>query len=683
MKRFSFICLTVFALFTFSEEYKFPLSEDKKNFYADVYDEAKFILNKNHFNKEIALINSEVLKEYINTIDSQKTIFTKNEFNSFSLKPTLNSNDEIELAFLLFNHFKERSFSFFETQKKFVHDIEDEDDLNNAEFIFKDRENVERFRSYSQIKNYQNKLILSEFISVYLKEDDIKKTKAKLIKRITNREKSLRRISMDEVFSLYLNSYTSFFDPHTNYLTPTNQEDWEISLKASLEGIGAILSSEEGITKIIRLVPGGPAQKSGLLKVTDKIVGVASSVNEEITDVRDWRIDEVVKLIRGPKSTVVKLEILPAASDNEDLGKIIEITRDIVKLEDAAAQKKEIEIKRSSRNYKIGVIELPTFYMDFEAYNKNRFDYKSSSRDVKKILRELDESNIDGLVLDLRGNGGGFLFEAYSLAKLFIGRGNVVQVMEANGSLQSLGHSMGRQNYSGPIVILVDKLSASASEILAGVIQDYDRGLVVGSQTFGKGTVQRMVELSHGHIKFTEQKYYRVSGESTQNKGVEPDINLPLVFNDDEIGERSYENSLPYNYIDPIFYRSFEGIRNLDLIRTTSSNRTEANEMKIYLEAQKDFYKNEKKLNQIPLSLEQRKILKFKREESILSMENRLRVSLKLMPFETYDDFVNSDPEEISNLREEIVLKEAAEILVDSLILNQNPSRLSYILSPQ
>ena len=399
MKRFSFICLTFFALFTLGEEYKFPLSDDKKNFYADVYDEAKFILNKNHFNKEIALINSEVLKEYINTIDSQKTIFTKNEFNSFSLKPTLNSNDEIELAFLLFNHYKERSFSFFETQKKFIHDIEDEDDLNNAEFIFKDRENVERFRSYSQIQNYQNKLILSEFISVYLKEDDIKKTKAKLIKRINNREKSLRRISMDEVFSLYLNSYTSFFDPHTNYLTPTNQEDWEINLKASLEGIGAILSSEEGITKIIRLVPGGPAQKSGLLKVTDKIVGVASSVNEEITDVRDWRIDEVVKLIRGPKSTVVKLEILPAASDNEDLGKIIEITRDIVKLEDAAAQKKEIEIKRSSRNYKIGIIELPTFYMDFEAYNKNRFDYKSSSRDVKKILRELDESNIDGLVL--------------------------------------------------------------------------------------------------------------------------------------------------------------------------------------------------------------------------------------------------------------------------------------------
>ena len=454
-------------------------------------------------------------------------------------------------------------------------------------------------------------------------------------------------------------------------------------MKASLEGIGAILSSEEGITKIIRLIPGGPAEKSGLLKVTDKIVGVAKSINDELVDVRDWRIDEVVKLIRGPKSTIVQLEVLPSASDNEDKGKLIEITRDVVKLEDAAAKKKEIEIKRASRNYNIGVIELPTFYMDFEAYNKNRFDYKSSSRDVKKMLRELDAANIDGLILDLRGNGGGFLFEAYSLAKLFIGRGNVVQVMEANGTLQSLGHNLGQQNYDGPIVILVDKLSASASEILAGVIQDYDRGLVIGSQTFGKGTVQRMIELSHGHLKFTEQKYYRVSGESTQNKGVEPDITIPLVFNDEEIGERSYENSLPYNHIDPIFYRSFNKVENVDLLKTISSNRTNSNEMSIYISSQQDFYENEKNNNVVPINVEKRKSMKFAREAKILLMENTFRKSLNLDPFVTYDEFVNSDPEEISELREEIVLQEAAEILVDSLQFSETPSRISFGIMSQ
>ena len=280
--------------------------------------------------------------------------------------------------------------------------------------------------------------------------------------------------------------------------------------------------------------------------------------------------------------------------------------------------------------------------------------------------------------MDLRGNGGGFLFEAYSLAKLFIGRGNVVQVMESNGSLQSLGHNLGQQNYDGPIVILVDKLSASASEILAGVIQDYDRGLVIGSQTFGKGTVQRMIELSHGHLKFTEQKYYRVSGESTQNKGVEPDISIPFVFNDEEIGERSYENSLPYNFIDPIFYRSFNKVENIELLKTTSSNRTSSNEMSAYIQAQQEFYENEKNNNELPLDVEKRRFMKIQREEKILTMENNFRSYLSLVPFQDYEEFVSSDPEEISDLREEIVLREAAEILVDSLQLNETPSRLSF-----
>ena len=683
MKIFLFLALLFFSFNSFTSEKIFPLEEEDRTLYSKVYEEVQYVLQKNHFNNNISLKKSEIVKKYINQIDSQKLIFTENEINSFSIKPLISSSDEINIAFMLFNYFKERSISLIEHQKSVIELVESEEDLSGSEIVYKNREDLDRFKSYTQIKTYQQNLALSELISVYLKENDLDKAKEKIIKRLDNRKKSLSRISLDEIFSLYTNSYTNFYDPHTVYMTPTTQEDWEINLKASLEGIGAILSSEEGITKIIRLIPGGPAEKSGLLKVTDKIVGVAKSINDELVDVRDWRIDEVVKLIRGPKSTIVQLEVLPSASDSEDKGKLIEITRDVVKLEDAAAKKKEIEIKRASRNYNIGVIELPTFYMDFEAYNKNRFDYKSSSRDVKKMLRELDAANIDGLILDLRGNGGGFLFEAYSLAKLFIGRGNVVQVMEANGTLQSLGHNLGQQNYDGPIVILVDKLSASASEILAGVIQDYDRGLVIGSQTFGKGTVQRMIELSHGHLKFTEQKYYRVSGESTQNKGVEPDITIPLVFNDEEIGERSYENSLPYNHIDPIFYRSFNKVENVDLLKTISSNRTNSNEMSIYISSQQDFYENEKNNNVVPINVEKRKSMKFAREAKILLMENTFRKSLNLDPFVTYDEFVNSDPEEISELREEIVLQEAAEILVDSLQFSETPSRISFGIMSQ
>ena len=678
MKKIIFFIFLSFIFNLSAAESTFPISDENKDLYSKVYDEAQYVLEKNHFNNEFSFKKSDVVKKFINQIDNQRLIFTQNELNSYSIKPLFNSADEVNLAFMLFNYFKERSLGLIDHQIEIIKLIESEEDLISNDFVYKNRENLERFKSYSQIKTYQQKLIKSEFISIYLKENDLSAAKKKILKRLDNRKKSLNRISNDEIFSFYINSYTNFYDPHTKYMTPTSQEDWEINLKASLEGIGAILSSEDGITKIIRLIPGGPAEKSGLLKVTDKIVGVATSINEELVDVRDWRIDEVVKLIRGPKSTIVQLEVLPASSDNEDKGKLIEITRDVVKLEDAAAKKREITIQRSARDYKIGIIELPTFYMDFEAYNKNRFDYKSSSRDVKRILRELDESNVDGLVLDLRGNGGGFLFEAYSLAKLFIGRGNVVQVMESNGSLQSLGHNLGQQNYDGPIVILVDKLSASASEILAGVIQDYDRGLVIGSQTFGKGTVQRMIELSHGHLKFTEQKYYRVSGESTQNKGVEPDISIPFVFNDEEIGERSYENSLPYNYIDPIFYRSFNKVENIELLKTTSSNRTSSNEMSAYIKAQKEFYENEKNNNELPLDLEKRRFMKIQREEKILTMENNFRSYLSLVPFQDYEEFVSSDPEEISDLREEIVLREAAEILVDSLQLNETPSRLSF-----
>ena len=477
---------------------------------------------------------------------------------------------------------------------------------------------------------------------------------------------------------MYVNSFTSFYDPHTNYMTPKNQEDFEINMYLSLEGIGAILTIKDGITEIVRLIPGGPAEKSGLIKVTDKIVGVASKVSEEIQDVRDWRIDEVVNLIRGPKGTKVKLEVLAPSMDDDEIGKLIEITRDVVKLEDQAAKKKEIEINRSGKLFNIGVIELPTFYMDFDAYRKNRYNYKSSSKDVRALLRELDNNNSDGIILDLRGNGGGSLFEAYSLAKLFIGRGNVVQVMESNGSIQPLGHTMGRQNYVGPVAILVDKLSASASEILAGVIQDYQRGLIIGAQTFGKGTVQRMENLSYGQIKFTEQKFYRVSGESTQHKGVIPDIELPLVYSNQEIGEMSYENALPYNDISPVYYETFEELSDLDSLKRYSDKRIKDSSMNLYLNETKKLLEIEKERNLLPVNLTMREKIREDNEIKRLSIENNLRKSLGLDIFENYENFTDSDLDEISDKKDEIILKEAAQILIDQIIYKES-SRLSFV----
>ena len=671
IKHFVFISVLLFGSTLFSSD---KVSNEK---YINVLYEVENILEENHFKKNVTISSNQIKEKFLNSIDSQKMVFTLTNFNELSKQTNFNKEHQVEFAFEVFKKFKEKSFNYFEIQKEAILNITSENQLETQHFIFKDREDENRFDSEDQLIEYQIKEAKSELISILLKEKDLSKSKEKLLKRLVNREKSLNRISNDDIFSMFVNSFTSFYDPHTNYLTPKSQEDFEINMYLSLEGIGAILTIDDGITEIVRLIPGGPAEKSGLIKVSDKIVGVASKLSEEIQDVRDWRIDEVVNLIRGPKGTKVRLEVLSASMEDDEIGKLIEITRDVVKLEDQAAKKREIEIKRSGKLFNIGIIELPAFYMDFDAYKKNRYNYKSSSKDVRTLLRELDKNNSDGIILDLRGNGGGSLFEAYSLAKLFIGRGNVVQVMESNGSIQPLGHTMGRQNYIGPIAILVDKLSASASEILAGAIQDYQRGLVIGAQTFGKGTVQRMENLSYGQIKFTEQKFYRVSGQSTQHKGVIPDIELPYVYSNQEIGEMSYENALPYNDISPVYYETFENLTNLESIKRYSNNRIKDSFMNSYVKETKQLIEDENNKNLLPVNLTTRKDIKTKNEMKRLAIENELRGSLDLDIFESYEEFANSDGEEISDKKDEIILQEAAEILIDQILMEQS-SRVSY-----
>jgi carboxyl-terminal processing protease len=671
IKHFVFISVLLFGSTLFSSD---KVSNEK---YINVLYEVENILEENHFKKNVTISSNQIKEKFLDSIDSQKMVFTLTNFNELSKQTNFNKEHQVEFAFEVFKKFKEKSFNYFEIQKEAILNITSENQLETQHFIFKDREDENRFDSEDQLIEYQIKEAKSELISILLKEKDLSKSKEKLLKRLVNREKSLNRISNDDIFSMFVNSFTSFYDPHTNYLTPKSQEDFEINMYLSLEGIGAILTIDDGITEIVRLIPGGPAEKSGLIKVSDKIVGVASKLSEEIQDVRDWRIDEVVNLIRGPKGTKVRLEVLSASMEDDEIGKLIEITRDVVKLEDQAAKKREIEIKRSGKLFNIGIIELPAFYMDFDAYKKNRYNYKSSSKDVRTLLRELDKNNSDGIILDLRGNGGGSLFEAYSLAKLFIGRGNVVQVMESNGSIQPLGHTMGRQNYIGPIAILVDKLSASASEILAGAIQDYQRGLVIGAQTFGKGTVQRMENLSYGQIKFTEQKFYRVSGQSTQHKGVIPDIELPYVYSNQEIGEMSYENALPYNDISPVYYETFENLTNLESIKRYSNNRIKDSFMNSYVKETKQLIEDENNKNLLPVNLTTRKDIKTKNEMKRLAIENELRGSLDLDIFESYEEFANSDGEEISDKKDEIILQEAAEILIDQILMEQS-SRISY-----
>ena len=645
-----------------------------KNEYKPVVNEIIEILDQNHFKKNIVINEQKVIDNFLVNIDKEKIVFTSVEFNSY--KASFKNIYNLEEIFKIYQDYSDRTLELINYQKDVVDLIDTSADLNTTEFVEKSREDEKRFNSLDSIKNYHALLIKNEFINILLSNDNFENSKSKLLKRLKNRVKSLKRIKSDDIFSLYINSITSLYDPHTNYLSPKSQEDFEINMSLSLEGIGAILSTEDGITKIVRLIPGGPADKSGLLKVNDKIVGVASLPENDIEDVRDWRIDEVVRLIRGPKNTKVRLEVIPNSSPDDVLGKVIEITRGLVKLEDQAAKKKKVEIYKPNKSYNIGVIDLPAFYMDFDAFSRNQFNYKSSSKDVRNLLRELKEEQVDGVILDLRGNSGGSLYEAYSLAKLFIGKGSIVQVMESNGSIQPLGHTRGIQNYDGPVMILVDKLSASASEILAGAFQDYKRGLIVGSNTFGKGTVQRLENLSYGQLKFTEQKFYRVSGKSTQNLGVIPDINLPYVFDSKEVGEMALENSLPYDDISSLEYEPFNSTSNIEMIQSFSKKRVSDSNLNEYIKDQKIHSKNELDKKLIPVNYLVRKSEKKAQEEKRLFIENRFRVSVGLKPYLNFQEFLDADPEELNEFSEKMVLEEAARILIDQINFNK-PKRLS------
>ena len=649
-------------------------SLEVKNEYKPVINEIIEILDQNHFKKNIEINEQKVIDNFLVNIDKEKIVFTSVEFNSY--KARFKNIYNLEEIFKIYQDYSDRTLELISYQKDVIDLIDTLADLNTTEFVEKNREDEKRFISLDSIKNYHALLIKNELINILLSNDNFENSKSKLLKRLKNRVKSLKRIKSDDIFSLYINSITSLYDPHTNYLSPKSQEDFEINMSLSLEGIGAILSTEDGITKIVRLIPGGPADKSGLLKVNDKIVGVASLPENDIEDVRDWRIDEVVRLIRGPKNTKVRLEVIPNSSPDDILGRVIEITRGLVKLEDQAAKKKKVEIYKPNKSYNIGVIDLPAFYMDFDAFSRNQFNYKSSSKDVRNLLRELKEEQVDGVILDLRGNSGGSLYEAYSLAKLFIGKGSIVQVMESNGSIQPLGHTRGIQNYDGPVMILVDKLSASASEILAGAFQDYKRGLIVGSNTFGKGTVQRLENLSYGQLKFTEQKFYRVSGKSTQNLGVIPDINLPYVFDSEEVGEMALENSLPYDDISSLEYEPFNSTSNIEMIQSFSKKRVSDSNLNEYIKDQKIHNKNELDKKLIPVNYLVRKSEKKAQEEKRLFIENRFRVSVGLKPYLNFQEFLDADPEELNEFSEKMVLEEAARILIDQINFNKH-KRLS------
>ena len=654
-----------------TENDKFIVTEEQVTLAEEIIQK----LESNHLVKKgYENIRGEAFEVFIERLDPNKNIYINQEVKSIlsDVKKESSLRKDLQTAYFLFNKYVDRYQDRYEIQVEFLNEISDRDLQSNRK-IKRSLSEASRQNSIFGLKSLWKDLSTNDVIQLMLAGNSLEESVDKTIKRMDNQLNYFEQTREEDVFDIFVNSIASIYGPHTSYMSPKSSEDFDINMSLSLEGIGALLSSDGLYTSISSLVPGGPAEKTESLNPEDKIIGVGQDEDGEIVDVIGWRIDDVVDLIRGPKGSKVRLEVIPSTSLSDTETKEIEIIRNVVKLEDQAAEKKILSLTRNNKEYKVGVIQLPAFYFDFDAYQKRDYNYKSSSKDVKRLLKELKNENVDGLVIDLRNNGGGSLYEANALAHLFLGRGTTVQVKSSNGNIQGLGERWGYQFFDRPLVVLVNKFSASASEILAGAIQDYDRGLVVGTSTFGKGTVQKVDLLSSGQIKFTESKFYRVSGSSTQNLGVEPDIALPSLFNTKELGESSLDRALGHDTIPKTSFKNFNRVKTfIGPLREQSLERIKKSALFSSVETRKK-WQEENEIEFLDLNLETRINQKNKIEGFLLSNENALRESLDLPTYNTYKEFMErEDDPDFLDIDEEI-LGEAANILLDLIEIKEKP----------
>jgi len=509
-------------------------------------------------------LSKQIFDNYLKLLDPNRIYFLQADIESFDryrnlMDDALRHSDLIS-AYEMFNVYSDRVLERADYARA---RIEQPFDFTIDEEYRFDREEEPWAADRAELDELWRKRVKNEYLRLKLTDKEPDAIRETLKERYDNLERRIRELNSDDVFQFFMNAFAASIEPHTSYLSARNSENFEISMKLSLEGIGALLGRENEFTTISRVVPGGPAAKDGRLKEGDRITAIGQGNDGKLVDVIGWRIDDVVELIRGPKDTVVRLEVLP---EDEIIGgptRVVDIVRDEVKLEEQAAQSEIIEVPvdpSGGQVVKIGVIDLPVFYLDFNGRAENRPDYRSSTRDVRRLIGELEEQGVAGIVIDLRNNGGGSLLEATTLTGLFIDKGPVVQVRNSSGRISLEEDVESGMAWSGPLAVLVNRYSASASEIFAAAIQDYGRGVVVGETTFGKGTVQSLLDLNDyasadrpglGQLKITMAQFFRVNGGSTQNRGVEPDIAFPSAGDPADYGERSLDNALPWTKIDP------------------------------------------------------------------------------------------------------------------------------------
>ncbi len=502
-------------------------------------------------------LSKRYLAEYIEMLDPLKSYFLQSDIDNFNQWSTklddLARRGDVEPGFIMFNRLRDIALAQLKENIALL-ESDYEFDLTQDETIVIDGDERTWMLTAEERSDYWRKRLKDAMIRLLLNDKEPTKARELLIKRFNTQMTQMAQRDSQDVFQLYVNALAALYDPHTSYFSPRTTDNFQINMSLSLEGIGAELTTEDEYTKISRIIPGGPADLQGILKARDKIISVGQSANDMV-DVIGWRLDDVVQLIRGDKDSTVWLEVLSGGSDSTDSSKIVTIVRDKVKLEDKSVQSKIINVQQDGVDLTLGVIEIPAFYMDFEAYRQRDPNYKSTTRDVYKLLMEMRKEKVDGIVLDLRNNGGGSLHEATMLTDLFINPGPVVQIRNAYQQVSRDQRATMPAAYNGPLVVLINRLSASASEIFAGALQDYGRAIIVGSQSFGKGTVQDVTGLSSGQLKLTISKFYRVSGDSTQHRGVLPDIELPSLFDKEEVGESEQENALPWDSIHSVPFK--------------------------------------------------------------------------------------------------------------------------------
>ncbi|MCP4114938.1 MAG: tail-specific protease [Desulfobacteraceae bacterium] len=631
-------------------------------------------LERNHYSGKRLnnAMSSRILDRYLTTLDPSRSLFTQQDIDRFEpLRYRLDNSlkkGNLTPGYDLFNLFLERSRERLEYIISLSKTWEKGLDFTNGETIDLVREEMPWPANRKALELLWKKSFKNAVLALKLDGETSEEITKTLAKRYASRLKRLGQTKSSDSFRTFMNAVAMSFDPHTQYYPPRVSEDFDIQMSLSLEGIGAVLQNEYEYTKVVRLITAGPAEKSNQLMPGDRIIGVGQNDLGEIQDVVGWRIDDVVKLIRGPKDTIVRLKIIPAEKKGDHHARLVSIKRDKVKLEDQAAKKTVETVHANGRDYTIGIIDIPAFYQDFKGSQAGVTDYRSTTRDVSKLLGELKQEKIDGLIIDLRNNGGGSLQEVNQLVGLFINSGPTVQIRGRKGFMSRLNDPDPSIVYTGPLVVMINRMSASASEIFAGAIKDYNRGIIAGTRSFGKGTVQALQAIDKGQLKLTSAKFYRISGKSTQNLGVAPDINYPRLYNPEETGESSLKGALPWDMSRRAEFQPYKDLSPLiGKLRINHEKRTETSPDFIYLRSKYRLASEIYNLKQWSLNETKRKEQKERFTTKELEIENRSRLARGLDPLEKIEDNETRTTE--NDTDNDFLLKETEQVMADFIDL--------------